>query len=139
MKKFSNKVMAIVGATALAVGFMAFPVLAGTDRQQGNGWVGQMQGFMQNTFTPGQHQTLMNSTAMQNHANSSGMQNAMKTGDVKAMQELMNSDPSINGQIGKENLDKMNQFISNSSGNMMASGKGVMGSRVTMMPGIARE
>jgi len=109
------------------------------NQQQGNGWVGQTQGIMQNTFSPGQHQTLMNSTAMQNLANSSGMQNAMKTGDVKAMQELMNSDPSVKAQLGQENLDKMNQFISNSSGNMMASGKAVMGSRASMIPGIGRE
>jgi len=34
MRKFSNKVMATVGTVTLAVGFMAFPVLAGTDQQQ---------------------------------------------------------------------------------------------------------
>ena len=50
MTNFSKKVTAIVGTATLAVGLMAFPVLAGTNQQQGNGWVGQMQGFMQKTF-----------------------------------------------------------------------------------------
>ncbi|MDR3587531.1 MAG: hypothetical protein P4L59_19800 [Desulfosporosinus sp.] len=115
MKKMSNKVMAIVGAATLAIGVMAFPVLAGTNLQKENGWAGQMQGFMQNTFSPGQHQNLMNSTAMQNLRNSSGMQKAMQTGDVKKKQELINS-----------------------GGSMMSNGSSTTGSRVTMMNGIGR-
>ena len=122
MKKFSKKIMAIIGTTTLAVGVLALPALAGTTSQQGSGWVGQMQGFMQQTFSPGQYQTFMNSTAMQNFHNSAGMQKAMQAGDVKAMQGLMNSDPNVNAQIGQDNLNKMNQFMSQSRGNMMANG-----------------
>ena len=127
MTNFSKKVTAIVGTATLAVGLMAFPVLAGTNQQQGNGWVGQMQGFMQKTFSPGQHQIIMNSTAMQNLRNSPGMQKAMQTGDVKTMQKLMNSDPTVKAQIGQDNLDKMNQFM-NANAN---KGNNMMGSRRT--------
>ena len=67
---------------------------------------------MQKVFSPEQHQALMNSTEMQNLHNSQGMQNAMQTGDVKAMQNLMNSDLAIKAKIGQDNLDKMNQFMS---------------------------
>ena len=135
MKRFSNKIRAIVGAATLAVGLMALPVLAGTTQQQNNGWMGQMQGFMQQTFSTGQHQTLMNSTAMQNLHKSAGMQNAMQAGDVKAMQELMNSDPAMKAQIGQDNLDKMKQFMNNSGGNMMTNGSGNIGSQGAMMNG----
>ncbi|MDR3587523.1 MAG: hypothetical protein P4L59_19755 [Desulfosporosinus sp.] len=114
MKKFNKKVMAIVGTTTLAVGLMAFPVLAG-NQQKENGWVGHMQGFMQNTFYPGQHQTLMNSTAMQNLRSSSGMQKAMQTGDIKTKQELINS-----------------------GGSMMSNGSSITGSRGTMMNEIGK-
>ena len=127
MTNFSKKVTAIVGTATLAVGLMAFPVLAGTNQQQGNGWVGQMQGFMQKTFSPGQHQTIMNSTAMQNLRNSPGMQKAMQTGDVKTMQKLMNSDPTVKAQIGQDNFDNMNQFM-NANAN---KGNNMMGSRRT--------
>jgi len=132
MIKFSKKITAIVG-TATLVGLIALPALAGTTQQQGNGWIGQMQGFMQKTFSSGQHQTLMNSTAMQNLHNSTEMQNAMQTGDVKAMQELMNSDPTVKAQIGQDNLDKMNQFMINSGGNMMTNGSGATSSGSAMM------
>ena len=136
MKKFSKKITAIVGTATLALGLMALPVLAGTEQQQGNGWVGQMQGFMQQTFSPGQHQTLMNSTAMQNLHNSEAMQKVMQTGDIKAMQELMNSDPTVKSQMGQGNLDKMNQFMSNSGGNMMTNRSGDTNSgRSSMMNG----
>ena len=37
MIKFSKKVTAIIGMATLAVGLMAFPVLAETTGQQGNG------------------------------------------------------------------------------------------------------
>lgn len=135
MKKFSKKITAIVGAATLALGLMALPALAGTTQQQGSGWIGQMQGFMQQTFSPGQHQTIINSTAMQNLRNSAGMQKAMQTGDVKAMQDLMNSDPNVKAQIGQDNLDKMNQFMSNSGGNMMTNGGGNTNSGSSMMNG----
>ncbi|HBW35727.1 hypothetical protein [Desulfosporosinus sp. BICA1-9] len=138
MKKLSKKITVILGTATLAVGLMALPALAGTDQQQGNGWFGQMQGFMQKTFSSEQHQTLMNSTAMQNLHNSTEMQSAMQTGDVKVMQELMNSDPQVKAQIGQDNLDKMNQFMSNSGGNMMTNGNGRVGSRGTMMNGSER-
>ena len=133
MEKFSKKITAIIGTATLAIGLMALPALAGTTQQQGNGIVGQMQGFMQQTFSPGQHQTLMNSTAMQNLRNSSGMQNAMQTGDVQTMQKLMNSDPVVKAQIGQGNLDKMNQFVSKSGGNMMTNGSGKTNSGSAMM------
>ncbi|TGE32841.1 hypothetical protein [Desulfosporosinus sp. Sb-LF] len=135
MEKLSKKVTAILGTATLAVGLMALPALAGTTQQPGNGWVGQMQGFMQQTFSPGQHQALVNSPAMQNLHNSAGMQNAMQTGDVKAMQNLMNSDPAVKAQIGQDNLDKMNQFMSNAGGSMMTNGGGITSSRGTMMNG----
>ena len=133
MKKYSKKITAILGTATLAVGLMALPVLARTDQQQGNGWFGQMQGFMQKTFSPEQHQIFMNSTAMQNLHNSPGMQNAMQTGDVKAMQEIMNSDPTVKAQIGEDNLDKMNQFMSNSGGKMMTNGRGTANKGNNMM------
>lgn len=138
MKKLSKKFTVILGTATLAVVLMALPALAGTDQQQGKGWFGQMQGFMPKTFSLEQHQTLMNSTAMQNLHNSSEMQNAMQTGDIKTMQELMNSDPEVKVQIGQDNLDKMNQFMSNSGGNMMINGNGMTGSRGNMMNGSER-
>ena len=132
-KLFSKKITAIAVTATLAVGLMALPALAGTTQQLGSGWAGQMQGFMQQTFSPGQHQTFMNSTDMQNLHNSEGMQNAMQTGDVKAMQDFMNSDPNVKAQIGQDNLDKMNQFMSNSGGNMMTNGSGNTNSESSMM------
>ena len=132
MKKLSKKITAIIGTATLAVGLMALPALAGTTQQQ---VAAQMQGFMQQTFSTGQHQTLMNSTAMQNLRNSSGMRNAMQTGDVKAMQDLMNSDPKVKAQIGQDSLDKMNQLMSNSGGNMMTNGSGNTNSGSSMMNG----
>jgi len=131
MIKFSKKISAIIGTATLAIGLIALPALAGTTQQQGNGIVGQMQGFMQQTFSPGQQQTLMNSSAMQNLRNSAGMQNAMETGDVKAMQDLMNSDTNVKAQMGQDNLDKMNQFMNNSGENMMTNGWHATGSQGT--------
>lgn len=133
MKKFSKKITLIAGTAIVAVGLMALPAIAGTTQQEGNGWFGQMQGFMQNTFSPEQHQTLMNSTDMQNLHNSRGMQNAMETGDFEVMQDLMNSDPNVKAQMGQENLDKMNQFMKNSGGNMMTNGSGATSSGNAMM------
>ena len=80
----------------------------------------------------------MNSNDMQNLHNSQGMQDAMQTGDVKAMQEFMNSDPAVKAQMGQDNLDKMNEFMSNSGGNRMTNGKGMMGTRGIMMNGSER-
>jgi len=139
MIKFSKKITAIVGTVTLAVGLIALPALAGTTQQLGNGWVGQMQGFMQRTFSPGQLQTLMQSTSMQNLHNSSGMQKAMQTGDVKTMQNLMNSDATLKAQIGQDNLDKMNQFMSQSGRNMMTNGGYGNGSQGSMMNGNGRQ
>ncbi|AFM39614.1 hypothetical protein Desaci_0549 [Desulfosporosinus acidiphilus SJ4] len=135
MKKLTKKITAIVGTATLAVGLMALPALAGTTQGQENGWFGQMQNFMQQTFTPAQHQALMNSSAMQNLHNSAAMQKAMQTGDVKSMQDLMNSDPAVKTQIGQDNLNKMNQFMSQFQGNMM-SGSRAASSGNTMMNGI---
>lgn len=109
--------------------------IAGTTQQQGNGWFGQMQGFIQQTFSPEQHQELMNSNEMRNLHNSQGMQDAMQTGDVKAMQDLMNSDPNVKAQMGQENIDKMNKFMNNSEGNMMSNGSGANSSGSSMMNG----
>lgn len=135
MRKFSKKITAIVGTAALAVGLVALPALAGTTQQQGNGWVAQMQGFMQQTFSPKQHQELMNSKEMQNLHDSREMQNAMQSGDVKAMQDLMNSDPNVKAQMGQDNLDKMNQFMSGSGANMMTDRSSSANSGSTMMNG----
>lgn len=135
MKKLSKKVTVIIGTATLAVGLMSLPVLAETNQQQGNRWLGQMQGYMQKTFSPEQHQALMNSTEMQTLHNSQGMQNAMQSGDVKKMQELMNSDPAVKAQVGQENLDKMNEFMNSSGGSMMTNCSGMNGSRGAMMNG----
>ncbi|SHH12406.1 hypothetical protein [Desulfosporosinus lacus] len=135
MWKFNKKITAILGTATLAIGLVALPAMAGTTEQPGNGWVGQMQGFMQQTFSPEQHQELMNSKDMQNLHNSQGMQDAMQTGDVKAMQEFMNSDPNVKALMGQDNLDKMNEFMTQSGGNMMTNGSGVTSSESTMMNG----
>lgn len=135
MKEISNKVIAIIGTATLAVGLIALPAVAQTTPQQGNEWFGQMQEYMQKTFSPEQHQNLMNSSEMQNLHNSRGMQDAMQTGDIEKMQELMNADLEVKAQLGKDNLDKMNEFMSNSSGGMMTNGSGITGSQGTMMNG----
>ncbi|KGK85897.1 hypothetical protein DP73_17905 [Desulfosporosinus sp. HMP52] len=137
MRKISKKITAIAGTATLAVGLLALPALAGTT--QSNGWMSQMQGFMQQTFSPGQHQRLMNSNAMQNLHNSAGMQKAMETGDVKAMQDLMNSDPNVKDLMGQDNLDKMSQFMSQSGGNMMTNRNSAASSGSSMMNGIGTE
>jgi len=135
MKKFSKKVTAIIGTTTLALGLMALPALAETSQQQGSGWFGQMKGYMQKAFSPEQHQALMNSAEMQNLHNSQGMQKAMQAGDIKKMQELMNSDPAVKAQLGQENLAKMNEFMRNSGGRMMTNGWGMTGRPGNMMNG----
>ncbi|MCO1603443.1 hypothetical protein [Desulfosporosinus nitroreducens] len=135
MKKFSKRVTAIVGTATLVLGLMALPALAETSQQQGSGWFGQMQGYMQRTFSSEQHQELMNSTEMQNLHNSQEMQNAMQTGDFEKMQELMNSDPGVKAQMGEGNLDRMNEFMSNSGGSMMTNGSSMTNTRGSMMNG----
>ena len=135
MWKFNKKITAILGTATMAIGLVALPAIAGTTVQPGNGWVGQMQGFMQQTFSPEQYQELMNSNDMQNLHNSQGMQDAMQTGDIKAMQEFMNSDPNVKALMGQDNLDKMNEFMSQSGGNMMTNGSDVTSSESTMMNG----
>ena len=134
MKKFSKKIAAIAVTVTLAVGLMALPALAEKSQQQGNGWFGQMQGYMQGTFSS-EHQEIMNSNEMQNFHNTQEMQNAMQSGDIGKMQEFMNSNPRVKALMGQENLDKMNEFMSNSDGNIMANGSGLTGSRGTMMNG----
>ena len=114
---------------------MALPALAETSQQQGSGWFGQMQGYMQKAFSPEQHQALMNSAEMQNLHNSQGMQKAMQAGDIKKMQELMNLDPAVKAQLGQENLAKMNEFMRNSEGRMMTNGWGMTGTPGNMMNG----
>ena len=135
MWKFNKKITAILGTATLAIGLVALPAIAGTTEQQENGWIGQMQGFMMQTISPEQHQELMNSKDMQNLHNSQGMQDAMQTGDIKAMQEFMNSDPNVKALMGQDNLDKMNEFMSQSGGNMMTNGSDVTSSESTMMNG----
>ena len=136
MWKFNKKITAILGTATLAIGLVALPAIAGTtELPGGNGWVGQMQGFMMQTLSPEQHQELMNSKDMQNLHNSQGMQDAMQTGDVKTMQEFMNSDPNVKALMGQDNLDKMNEFMSQSGGNMMTNGSDVTSSESTMMNG----
>ena len=41
---------------------------------------------------------------------------AMETGDVKAMQDLINSDTNVKDLMGQDDHDKMNQFMSQSGG-----------------------
>jgi len=135
MKKFSKKITVIVGTATLVLGLMALPALAETSQQQRSGWFGQMQGYMQRNFSADQHQELMNSAEMQNLHNSQGMQNAMQTGDFEKMQELMNSDPGVRAQMGQENLDSMNEFMSNSGGSMMTNSSGMTNTRGSMMNG----
>lgn len=115
MKKWSKKITTIAGTVTLVVGLMALPALASTTQEQSSAWVNQMQNFMQQTFTSGQHQTLMNSAAMQ---------------------DLMNSHPDVKAQMGQDNLDKMNQFMNQFGENMM-NGSGAASSGSSMMNGRA--
>lgn len=111
MKKLSKKLSLIMGTAVIAVGIMAIPVLASTPANNGQGVWGKMQSFMSQTFAPGQHQQLMNSSAVQNLHNSPAMQGAMHSGDVTKMQELMNSDPALKAELGQDTLNKMNEFM----------------------------
>ena len=100
MMKLNKKILVITGTLVLAVGVTAIPALA--KPAQGDGWIGQM----------------MNSSAVQNLHNSQGMQEAMKTGDVKKMQELMNSDQELKDQLGQETIDQMNAMMNGAQGAM---------------------
>lgn len=135
MKKISKRITSILGTTTLAVGLLALPALAETTQQQGSSWFSKMHGYMQNNFFMEQHQTLMNSTEMQNFHNSQGMQSAMQSGDVRQMQELMNSDPTVRTHMGQENLDNMNEFMANYGANMMNTQSPMGGSFSSMMNG----
>ncbi|AET66237.1 hypothetical protein Desor_0535 [Desulfosporosinus orientis DSM 765] len=135
MKNLTKKITTIAGTSILAVGLMALPALADTNQQQRGGWFGQMQEFMQKTFSSEEHQALMNSNEMQNLHNSQGMQEAMQAGDFEKMQELMNSDPALKAQMGQENLDKMNEFMSQYGGSKMNNGNSMTGSQGAMMNG----
>lgn len=116
MKNLNKKLVVIVGTAVAAVGLMALPAFAGTEQGQNNGWFGQMRAVMNQTFTPAQQQQFMSSPVMQNLHNSPAMQQAMQSGDVSAMQDLMNSDPALKAQLGQENIDKMNGLMG-SAGN----------------------
>ncbi|AFQ42666.1 hypothetical protein [Desulfosporosinus meridiei] len=136
MKRISTRITAILGTTTLALGLLTLPALAETANQPENSWFGKMHGYMQRTFSPEQHQTLMNSPEMQNLHNSEGMQSAMQTGDIEKMQELMNSDPTVRAHMG-ENLDRMNEIMNNYGANMMNSQRAMGGSYGSMMNGRA--
>lgn len=109
MQKPSNKMLAIIGTTVVALGLMVLPALANTSGT--NNWFTQMRTLMNQTFTPAQQQQFMSSKAMQDLHNSSTMQQAMKDGNIAEMQSLMNSDQALKAQIGSENIDKMNQMM----------------------------
>lgn len=119
----NKKIGTVIGGAVLAVGLMALPALANSPQNPGNGWYDQMRSFMNRTFSPAQHQQFMSSGAMQNLHNSAGMQQAMQSGDINKMQELMNSDSNLKAAIGQENLNKMNQFMSNYQQQPSAPGK----------------
>ncbi|MHB1652909.1 MAG: hypothetical protein ACYCVD_10600 [Desulfitobacteriaceae bacterium] len=144
MKKLNKKIGAIVGTVVLGISIMALPALADTQSGQGNGWLAQMQSYMSQTFSPAQHQQFMNSSAMQNLHNSTVMQQAMQSGDIGKMQSLMNSNPALKAQIGQENIDKMNQIMSNikqqniQPGTMGQAGINGMGNGQVNMMGSSR-
>ncbi|MFZ3100674.1 MAG: hypothetical protein WA131_06405 [Desulfitobacteriaceae bacterium] len=142
MKELNKKIGAIVGTVVLGISIMALPALANTQSGQNYGWAAQMQSFMSRTFSPAQHQQFMNSSAMKNLHNSTDMQQAMLSGDVGKMQSLLNSDPAVKDQMGQENIDKMNQIMSNikqqniKPGTMGQAGLNGMGNdQINMMMG----
>lgn len=115
MKKMTKKFIAIAGSSVIAIGLMALPALAAgtTPAGLGNNWFTQMQNFMNQNFTPAEHQQIMNSSAMQSLHHSPAMQQAMQSGNISSMQEIMNSDSALKNQIGAQNLAKMNQLMNN--------------------------
>lgn len=112
MKKFfSKKATLILGSALLVSGLVAIPAFAATTEEGNQNLFGRMQSFMGQTFTPGQHQEIMNSGVMQELHNSDAMQEAMQTGDIAKMQETMNSNPEVKELLGEETLNEMNQFM----------------------------
>lgn len=119
MRKFFNKkVTVILGSAMLVTGLVAIPVLAASSNDGDQNIFGQMQSHMSQTFSPGQHQEIMNSSVMQDLHNSDAMQEAMQTGDITKMQEAMNSNPEVKALLGEETLNKMNQFMNENGGAM---------------------
>lgn len=112
MKKFfSKKVTVVLGSALLVTGLAAIPTFAATSDEGKQNLFGQMQSYMSQTFAPGQHQEIMNSSVMQDLHNSDAMQEAMRTGDITKMQEAMNSNPEVKALLGEETLKEMNQFM----------------------------
>lgn len=133
MKKLGKRLTLVMGTTVIAVGIMALPALASNATNEGQGVWGKMQSFMSQTFTPGQHQQLMNSSAAQNLHNSAAMQGAMQKGDVTQMQSLMNSNPALKAELGQETLNKMNDFMNQNRGAIGQMMKGQTNSGSGMM------
>ena len=127
---FSKKVTVILGSALLVTGLVAIPAFAKTSDEGYQSLFGQMQSNMSQTFAPGQHQEIMNSSVMQELHNSDAMQEAMRTGDVAKMQEVMNSNPEVKALLGEETLDKMNEFMEENGeamGQMMQGQSSPMG------------
>lgn len=119
MKKFfSKKVAVILGSALLVTGLVAIPVLAASSNEGSQNIFGQRQSRMSQTFAPGQHQEIMNSSVMQDLHNSDAMQEAMQSGDITKMQEVMNSNPEVKALLGEETLNKMSQFMGENLGAM---------------------
>lgn len=119
MKKFfSKKATTILGSALLVTGLVAIPAFAATSEEGNQNFFGQMKSFMSQTSVPGQYQEIMNSSVMQDLHNSDAMQEAMQTGDITKMQEVMNSNPEVKALLGEENLNKMNQFMEENGSGM---------------------
>ena len=100
-----------IGATAIAVTAMTFPVFAGTAMSTNSSWFIKMQSFMSQAFTPQQRQQFMESSAMQDLHNSPAMQQAMQQQNFGQMRAVMNSDQTLKDQIGAQNVARMNQMM----------------------------
>lgn len=111
MKRFfSKKVTTILGSALIVSGLVAIPVFAATSEEENQNLFGQMRSIMGETFVPGQHQEIMNSSVQDLH-NSDAMQEVMQTGDITKMQDAMNSNPEVKALLGEEALNKMNQLM----------------------------
>ncbi|MDR3602629.1 MAG: hypothetical protein P4L49_19475 [Desulfosporosinus sp.] len=116
MKKLGKKVMAIVGTATLAVGLMALPALAGTAQAQRNGWVGQMQNFMQQTFnTQSSVPTSANEMPLNSESGSSPYGYGMMGG--------------FTGTTDNGGYGMMGSYSGTSSSNSSNGGYGMMGAR----------
>lgn len=111
MKRLATRlgITAGIGATAIAVTAMTFPVFAGVSTD--SSWFTKMQSFMSQAFTSQQRQQFMESSAMQELHKSPAMQQAMQQRDFGQMQALMNSDQALKDQIGAQNVARMNQMM----------------------------